>query len=39
MLELQRAMPSAVIVLVTSDVNLQNKADAASIPCAESPSR
>lgn len=38
-LELQRAMPSAVIVLVTSDVNLQNKADAASIPCAESPSR
>lgn len=38
-LELQRALPSAVIVLVTSDVNLQNKADAASIPCAESPSR
>lgn len=38
-LELQRAMPSAMIVLVTSDVNLQNKADAASIPCAESPSR
>lgn len=38
-LELQRAMPSAVIVLVTSDVNLQNKADAASIPCAESPAR
>jgi hypothetical protein len=38
-LELQRAIPSAVIVLVTSDVNLQNKADAAGIPCAESPSR
>jgi hypothetical protein len=38
-LELQRTMPSAVIVLVTSDVNLHNKADAASIPCAESPSR
>lgn len=38
-LELQRAMPSAVIVLVTSDVNLQNKADAASIACTESPSR
>lgn len=38
-LELQRALPSAVIVLVTSDVNLQNKADVASIPCAESPIR
>jgi hypothetical protein len=38
-LELQRAMPSAMIVLVTSDVNLQNKADAASLPCAESPAR
>jgi hypothetical protein len=38
-LELQRAIPSAVIVFVTSDVNLQNKADAVSIPYAESPSR
>lgn len=37
-LELQRALPSALIMLVTSDVNLQNKADAASIPCTESPS-
>jgi PIN domain len=36
-LELQRAMPSAAIVLVTIDVNLQNKASAASLPYAEAP--
>lgn len=36
-LELQRAMPSAAIVLVTGDINLQNKADAASLPYAEAP--
>ncbi len=37
MLELQRAMPWAAIVLVTGDINLQNKAEAASLPYAETP--
>jgi hypothetical protein len=36
-LELQRAKPSAAILLVTGDVNLQNKAHAASLPHAEPP--
>ena len=36
-LELQRAMPSAAVVLVTRDINLQNKAHAASLPHAEAP--
>ena len=34
-LELQRSMPSAAIVLVTGDINLQNKAQAASLPYGE----
>jgi hypothetical protein len=36
-LELQRAMPSAALLLVTGDINLQNKAEAASVPHAETP--
>jgi hypothetical protein len=36
-LELQRAMPSTAILLVTGDINLQNKAQAASLPYAEPP--
>ncbi len=36
-LELQIAAPCAAILLVTSDVNLQNKAEAARLPCAETP--
>jgi rRNA-processing protein FCF1 len=36
-LELQRESPSSVIVLVTRDINLQNKAEAAKIPSAEPP--
>jgi len=36
-LELQRAMPSAAVLLVTGDINLQNKAQAASLPYAEPP--
>lgn len=36
-LELQRRHPGAPVVLVTSDLNLQNKADAAGVPYAETP--
>jgi hypothetical protein len=36
-LQVQVLAPSANVVLVTSDVNLQNKADAAALPCAETP--
>lgn len=36
-LELQRAIPSGAVVLVTGDINLQNKAQAASLPHAEVP--
>lgn len=36
-LELGRDMPSAAIVLVTGDINLQNKAAAACVPYAEPP--
>ena len=36
-LELQLRYPSSAIVLITSDLNLQNKADAAGVPYAETP--
>jgi rRNA-processing protein FCF1 len=36
-LELQRLAPSAAVVLVTGDINLQNKATAAGLPWAETP--
>jgi len=36
-LELQRAHPSATVVLVTSDINLQNKAEMADMPFVEPP--
>ncbi len=36
-LEVQSAFPTKEIVLVTSDINLQNKAEAAQVPCAETP--
>jgi hypothetical protein len=36
-LGIQVLAPSARVVLVTSDINLQNKADAAKLPCAETP--
>jgi rRNA maturation endonuclease Nob1 len=36
-LEVQVDSPSAKVVLVTSDINLQNKADAAMLPCLETP--
>ncbi len=36
-LDLQRTMPTAPIVLVTGDINLQNKAAAANVPYAEPP--
>ncbi len=38
-LEIQRQVPSACVVLVTSDINLQNKADMASLPYAETPQK
>jgi len=36
-LEIQRDFPSAVVVLVTRDINLQNKAEMAFLPCVEPP--
>jgi rRNA-processing protein FCF1 len=36
-LELQRAHPFATVVLVTSDINLQNKAEMADLPFVEPP--
>jgi hypothetical protein len=36
-LEVQAAAPTVVIILVTSDINLQNKADAAKLPYSETP--
>jgi predicted ribonuclease YlaK len=36
-LELQAAEPSSHVVLVTADLNLQNKADAAHLPYEETP--
>ncbi len=36
-LELQRTCPSDKVVLVTGDINLQNKAELAKLPCAEPP--
>ncbi len=36
-LELQRENPSAVVILVTGDINLQNKAASARLPYAEPP--
>ena len=35
--EIQRAQPTAKVVLVTSDVNLQNKAEMANLPYSEPP--
>ena len=37
-LEIQKAEPSALVVVVTSDINLQNKAEMARLPYAEPPS-
>jgi rRNA-processing protein FCF1 len=37
-LEMQSHMPASPIILVTSDLNLQNKAEMASLPFAETPS-
>jgi hypothetical protein len=36
-LELQRAVPSATVILVTGDINLQNKSEAANLPYADPP--
>jgi rRNA-processing protein FCF1 len=36
-LEIQRANPTSVVLLVTSDINLQNKAEMAGLPFAETP--
>jgi len=36
-LEIQNTHPSMAVILVTSDINLQNKAEAAKLPCAETP--
>jgi rRNA maturation endonuclease Nob1 len=36
-LQLQRSNPSSTVVLVTSDINLQNKAEMASLPFSEPP--
>ena len=36
-LELQRTYPSDKVVLVTGDINLQNKAELAKLPYAEPP--
>jgi len=36
-LEIQRDFPSVVVVLVTRDINLQNKAEMAFLPWAEPP--
>ena len=36
-LEIQGAQPSATVVLVTDDINLQNKAEMAFLPWAEPP--
>ncbi|MDP2766348.1 MAG: PIN domain-containing protein [Candidatus Methanoperedens sp.] len=36
-LEIQRANPSATVVLVTSDINHQNKAEMANLPFLEPP--
>jgi rRNA-processing protein FCF1 len=36
-LEIQRAKPAAAVILVTGDINLQNKAAAAKLPFAEPP--
>jgi hypothetical protein len=36
-LEIQAAAPTAAITLVTSDINLQNKAEAAKLPYSEAP--
>ena len=36
-LEIQRENPSSTVVLVTSDINLQNKAEMAHLPFAETP--
>ena len=36
-LEVQRDFPFAVVVLVTRDINLQNKAEMAFLPCGEPP--
>jgi predicted ribonuclease YlaK len=37
LLEIQCAQPSAVVVLVTDDMNLQNKAEMAFLPWSEPP--
>jgi predicted ribonuclease YlaK len=36
--EVQRLQPSSAVVLVTGDISLQTKAEAAAIPWAEIPS-
>ena len=36
-LEIQKENPSSIVVLATSDINLQNKAEMASLPFAETP--
>jgi rRNA-processing protein FCF1 len=36
-LEIQRTNPASVVVLATSDINLQNKAEMADLPFAETP--
>jgi predicted ribonuclease YlaK len=36
-LEIQKENPSSIIVLATSDINLQNKAEMANLPFVEPP--
>lgn len=36
-LEIQRENPSSIIVIITSDINLQNKAEMANLPFVETP--
>jgi predicted ribonuclease YlaK len=36
-LELQRKEPSSMVILVTADINYQNKAEAANLPFVEPP--
>jgi predicted ribonuclease YlaK len=36
-LEIQKENPSSAVIITTSDINLQNKAEMANLPFAETP--
>jgi len=36
-LEIQKGNPSSIVIITTSDINLQNKAEMANLPYAETP--